>query len=214
MSKIHSGNTMTYPTRAELEAQGLKLRGTYTGPLTLEYAKGILADFQAKTFADGSPTFPNVQIVSQDTGYNVVYTEESAPEWHPTGNARLDPLINCFGNKEIDTSDRGTTIYRGFTLSEFLNISNLESSFHEVDSWADGFYRRVWLSDELKACFSYCEGDTSIEIAADDSQYRKMIWSAHSFYCGREGKDTELPQALTIAAEALGLYSNPSPANN
>lgn len=201
----------TYPTRAELEAAGSKLRATYVGPLTLKYAQACVAELSQKTsfYADGQPIFPGLQIVRQDDGFNVVYLDQEPQPYYPTGNPKLDRLINVYGHAAVRDTNRGTKIYRGHTVSDEGSIDRmLDESWHDVDGWADGCYRQIWLSDDLLSAFTYCEGDTNIEVSGDLAGYKRLIASCHQFYTVEREGNSVMPDALPIATAAIDELSN------
>ena len=63
-------------TREKMETLGHHTRGTYRGPLGWHDAMDLCKDLGQARREDGTPTFRlgSLRIVSQDEGYNVVYT--------------------------------------------------------------------------------------------------------------------------------------------
>jgi hypothetical protein len=204
-----------YPTRADLQAQGLKLSGTYKGPFTLEQAQAILADFQGKTHRAGEPVFTGVRIVSQDEGFNVVYEDVPVPDWLPTGNPELDKLIDLYCVSSEDKESTGCKIYRGSINTAsgcdaacYRLGQKMPDSFYEVEGWSDGYYRNVWVSDDLRSVLTFCEGDVIIAVCPDDDSYVAEIRHAHRFYVIQEhGRasdfDERLPKAIAAISDRL-----------
>lgn len=58
-------------TKGQLKELGLSVRGTYAGPLDLDYAAAVLADLALAQEA-GRFVFDRLVIVKQNGGYNVV----------------------------------------------------------------------------------------------------------------------------------------------
>lgn len=58
-------------TKAELRGLGLSVRGTYQGPLTLDYSLDLLTSLSL-TQKEGRFIFDRLVITRQDEGYNVV----------------------------------------------------------------------------------------------------------------------------------------------
>jgi len=64
------------PTREKMESLGHHTRGTYRGPLSWHYCMELYDDLQQARREDGTHVFRvgSLFIVSQDEGYNIVYT--------------------------------------------------------------------------------------------------------------------------------------------
>ena len=81
---------------------------------------------------------------------------------------------------EVEERENGT-IYRGFTgqnmslVNHYLGYGN----FREIEAYADGGYRRVYVDSENKAVFTYCEGDISFKLVND---WNKELEEMDRFY--------------------------------
>jgi len=61
-----------FPLREDLEQTYPAIRGTYQGPLEMDYVLGCKRDFESKYHDDGSLVFGDLRIVRQDWGYNLI----------------------------------------------------------------------------------------------------------------------------------------------
>lgn len=73
----------------------------------------------------------------------------------------------------------GCVFYRGFvldgwgaTLAAAYTVLDRDPDWVERHDWADGQYRRIWVSDAYRATFQYAEGDLHLTIARDDSKWQ------------------------------------------
>lgn len=94
----------------------------------------------------------------------------------PTG--RADRWL-IRGNSGYKDSEQLSDIVEGQMNARF------RAGFQERPAWADGRYRTVWTSDELRCIVTYCEGDVTIELADTEDGYQVLIDYASSFYEGR-----------------------------
>jgi hypothetical protein len=201
------------PTKKELEAStGAKFNGTYQGGFDLAAAQKIVDDFKDLKHRDDEPVFPDVQIVKQNDGFNVVYRDVPGKVWLPTGNAILDPVINRFGRRKrvsalgYDIYDGSISTASGCDEATYRLRQYIPTSFHPIDGWADGCYREEWLSEELMAGICFCEGDVTIAVCPNVEIYKEMVKKAHQCYVGNYQGDYShsfLPKEFEIARAAI-----------
>lgn len=71
------------PSKAQLDAlllpTGRVSRGMLRGPFNIQFACSLLQDWQTATDDEGKRVFPDLRIVKQGKGFNVVYVEEFNP---------------------------------------------------------------------------------------------------------------------------------------
>jgi hypothetical protein len=127
----------------------------------------------------------------------------------------LPELIAVFGSRDQKKTDYGTTIHSGHlfagTSDRAVSILRklLPSSFYLISGWSNRDFRGIWLSDELKAEFTYAEGDTSIEVAKTAEQYTALVQSSHEFYTIQERTGHSIiTNKLPLAQAAIALLSD------
>ena len=83
----------------------------------------------------------------------------------------LDEFVRafCSGTKE----GKGGPYQKGFTLLDSLEVgARVPKTFAEQEEWADGLYRRVWVSRPDRAIITYCEGDIMVDKFTSDDAHR------------------------------------------
>lgn len=50
------------------------------------------------------------------------------------------------------------------------------------EPWRDSVYREVWLHEEGRAIFTYCEGDLVLEMYPSDTAYREAVEAGERYY--------------------------------
>ncbi|MBD1995378.1 hypothetical protein H6G00_01865 [Leptolyngbya sp. FACHB-541] len=184
-----------YPTVEEVMAQR-KIKQACIAIPSILGAMNVIGGLRAATYQQ-RPKYPNIQIVRQGRGYNVVYDDVEPEPWNPTGEPRLDQTINEFCG-ELRLSDRGTTIYEGrCDRGSNVFMRSLDDSFGEIGGWGDA-YRCVWLSEALNAAATYCEDDISVEVAADPQGYERIVQSAMQCYTIEPDSWVQIPKSLPL----------------
>ena len=142
--------------------------------------------------------FHNPCIVRLGDGYNVVYEDVEKEPWNQTGKPKIDRVSNAFCGT-TRPSEHGTTLYIGSCRGEYGTLERfLNKSFRYIEGWNDGPYRSVWLSEELLAGITYCEGDVSIDIANDAEGYKRIVEAAMQFYTINNDHWVEIPDSMKI----------------
>lgn len=127
-----------------------------------------------------------------------VYEDVEKEPWNPTGNPDLDRTINLFCGTTRE-SNHGTTLYEGWFNGEWNAVEQrIDELFQYIEGWEDGPYRVVWLSEDLLAEITYCEGDVSIDIANDAEGYKRIVEAAMQFYTINNDHWVEIPDSMKI----------------
>jgi hypothetical protein len=117
---------------------------------------------------------------------------------------KINELIEAYTSTQVVDGD--TAIYYGrIGLQEMVN--NLPEGFSDVPGWADGYYRRTFISDKHLAEATYCEGDFSLLVAKTEAAYKAAIQESHQVYVvqrgGIYGYTDISPEGQPIAASAI-----------
>lgn len=86
--------------------------------------------------------------------------------------------INALFNEE-DTDRNGNYMLRGFTRNEWQEMQKLELSYGDYSR--DGL--SFWAYNKAdRLIYTYCEGDTTLKIFADDESYQKEYSETLNWY--------------------------------
>ncbi|MBD1995377.1 hypothetical protein H6G00_01860 [Leptolyngbya sp. FACHB-541] len=193
-----------YPTMEQLQEGGKVIKTAYSQIASLDLAKESLAYVQSAPTYQGKPKFPNACIVREGDCYNIAYEDIEYEPWNPTGKPKLDRTINIHC-AAIGSRYDGITRFDGHTLRSADALhKNLDSSFKYIEGWGDGAYRVIWLSDELMAEASFCEGDISVYVADNLDAYAQIIRESMQCYTlNKEGGWVSIPESLKIAQSVI-----------
>lgn len=81
---------------------------------------------------------------------------------------------------EVEERENGI-LYRGFASQNMSLVDHYLSygNFTEIEEYADYPYRRVYVDNENKAVFTYCEGDITFKLVND---WNKELEEMDRFY--------------------------------
>jgi hypothetical protein len=96
----------------------------------------------------------------------------------PTG---CEELISRYG---LTPDDERAGFYRGFICSVSGYDVREPAGFDDQDRWADGSYRRVWVSETERAIFTYCEGDLKLATYSSEELFTAAHRAADAYYVG------------------------------
>lgn len=72
-----------------------------------------------------------------------------------------------------------------FWMHDWIQIeSKLPSYMKLQEKWCDGPYRGVWTADDVRAVFTFCEGDLTLSIFDSDEAYATARAEMKDFYEG------------------------------
>lgn len=195
-----------YPALEELEAQGKKLVGIFVNAYSLPDAQNLLS-YAKRLIHQGKPQFHNPLIVRVGDEYKVFHEEIEQEPWNPTGKPDLDRTINFFCST-TRSSDHETKIYDGRCSGEWKSVDvHLHESFKYIEGWEDASYRAVWLSEELMAAVTYCEGDVTVEVADDAEGYEQIVRTARQSYMIDKDHWVVILDSLPVTQAIIDLMS-------
>jgi hypothetical protein len=168
------------PTKEELEEKlGVPLCGAYQGPLTYKYAIGCFYDLKNKiNEVTGKPTFPGIQIVAQDNGFNVVYVDDE--EKAELSEDPLERLIQSSCTQKLNERDR--TYYEGYCPLSIEKIGEqLPKEFHQQNEWRSA-YVSTWFSENHLTIIGWSENTLSVSKYKSAEAYQAGTREIRAFY--------------------------------
>lgn len=100
----------------------------------------------------------------------------------------LEEFIRAFCTTRQGEDDAAYS--KGLTLLDTHDVAAaVPESFRERADWADGLYRRVWVSESDRAIITYCEGDITVGQFDGGEAFKKQLAHARQFY---EGQDSPI----------------------
>jgi len=99
-----------------------------------------------------------------------------------TEDHQIDVITTLMQKVEVREESR---LYRGFKPdfqeSNWPVVMTKLFNFEKVWDWSNAL-REVFKNDDLKAIFTYCEGDLNIIVFDDKADYQDKLQSAGEFY--------------------------------
>ncbi len=101
-----------------------------------------------------------------------------------TKRLTLTGFMRAFCNGRTRDNDNRAIIHDGDSAGkDVFDVGALvPKGCREVEEWADGHFRSVWVNDSEHYTITYCEGDIYIVICPDAESYAAEIAEATEFY--------------------------------
>lgn len=90
----------------------------------------------------------------------------------------MKDIIDEYLLKQTEDTDEHTR-YDGFTCG---NCVHCPDGFEERFNWADSGFRSVYIDNDKRAVFTYCEGDLVLKVFKTQFDYDKHIVESAEFY--------------------------------
>jgi len=101
----------------------------------------------------------------------------------------IQSIADLLDSVEVNKKE-GYRVYKGRRKNENeLNLNhNLRIiiskilNFKKVNKWSSEPYRRIYINEEVKAIFTFCEGDLSLKVFDSKKGYKKFVDYCNNFY--------------------------------